>query len=480
MFQSIRLTPLDALLGFEKVIESTWFFSERLDPLALRRSLSTLASQHPVLCGRVGRLPGRHHSPLHGWELRRADVRRDDADLIPLRVRSEPGTSQQAAAVPDPAAFAAAVQSGGAVMAGRSPVLAASLTNYEGGGSALNVRLSHALADASGFYRLVREWSRLHSAADSGGAAPAPLELSRECVEAPVREWQGYEDGYGDGPAALDLSSWRGAALFWLLRALGPASVPTPASASTASAAGGPPGRRQYLRLTAGDVSALRAHCRAAGAARKPSANEALVASLCRVVSRQLRVPSATACSLAMVFDVRHAARLPPAYLGNAFHLLHAPPTASPWHELPLAEVCALVRALALRPLQGNALDDPCTLSGGWLAHALSLQRGRLPAPPPLPPPPPPSPSEPGRAAAAAACSLVSNYQAHLPAFAVAFGGGECLRVAPAAGDAIQMVPGPQGGVDVYLNGVAAGGHQLDGAALREAVMAGGGVVAEI
>ena len=37
------------------------------------------------------------------------------------------------------------------------------------------------------------------------------------------------------------------------------------------------------------------------------------------------------------------------------------------------------VRALALRPLQGNALDDPCTLSGGWLAHALSLQRGRLP-----------------------------------------------------------------------------------------------------
>ena len=72
-----------------------------------------------MLCGRVGRLPGRHHSPLHGWELRRADVRRDDADLIPLRVRSEPGTSQQAAAVPDPAAFAAAVQSGGAVMAGK-------------------------------------------------------------------------------------------------------------------------------------------------------------------------------------------------------------------------------------------------------------------------------------------------------------------------------------------------------------------------
>ena len=110
-----------------------------------------------MLCGRVGRLPGRHHSPLHGWELRRADVRRDDADLIPLRVRSEPGTSQQAAAVPDPAAFAAAVQSGGAIMAGRSPLLAASLTNYEGGGSALNVRLSHALADASGFYRLVGE-----------------------------------------------------------------------------------------------------------------------------------------------------------------------------------------------------------------------------------------------------------------------------------------------------------------------------------
>ena len=37
---------------------------------------------------------------------------------------------------------------------------------------------------------------------------------------------------------------------------------------------------------------------------------------------------------------------------GNAFHLLHAPATAAPWHEMPLADVCALVRALALRPLQ--------------------------------------------------------------------------------------------------------------------------------
>ena len=112
-----------------------------------------------------------------------------------------------------------------------------------------------------------------------------------------------------------------------------------------------------------------------------------------------------------MVFDVRRPARLPRHFVGNAFHLAAAPSTAPPWHEQPLAEVCARVHALALRPFEGNALDDPRTLSGGWLASCRMLEQGKLPPPP-----------QPGGAAASLA--LVANFQAHLPSFAGDFGAG--------------------------------------------------------
>ena len=466
MPQRSALGTLDALLGFEKVIEATWFFTERIEPTSLRTSLSRLASRYPLLASHVSRRSGRHRSPLHGWEIRGLTPE------VPFGVRTEAGTSRAAASTTDASRFLGVeVRSGAAVMAGRSQVMAVALTNFDGGGSAVGVRLSHAVADASGFYRIVREWSRLHNGdgglaggdcagADqdsSSGEDGAPLlELRRDCVEAahqaarragpaPAAQEQGRADG------AFDTSSWRGAALFHVIRALGPAPPPVAS--------------RRRLELSAADVLALRASCVAAGA-RRPSANEAVVASLCRAVSRALRLPPGARCSLSMVFDVRRAARLPPEYAGNAFHLLHAPATEAPWHEMPLAEVCALVRALALRPLQGNSLDDPLTLSGGWLALTQMLERGIL------------APTGGGGSAdggggggsGSMACSLVANYQAHLPAFAVEFGGGECLRVVPGAGDALQMVAGPRGGVDVYLN-LQLGGGNAEWAQLREAVL---------
>ena len=70
-----------------------------------------------------------------------------------------------------------------------------------------------------------------------------------------------------------------------------------------------------------------------------------------------------------------------------------------------------------------------------------------------------------------ASCTLVANYQAHLPAFAVDFGGGECFRVVPGGGDSLQMAPGPGGGVDVYLNQLQLGGGHAEWARLREAVL---------
>ena len=454
------LSALDALLGFEKVIEATWFFSERIEPASLRASLSRLASRYPLLASHVSRRSGRHRSPLHGWEIRGLTPE------VPFGVRTEAGTSRAAASATDASRFLGVeVRSGAAVMAGRSQVMAVALTNFDGGGSAVGVRLSHAVADASGFYRIMREWSRLHNGDgglaggdcaggdqdDGSGEDGSPLlELRRDCVEAAHRAGApAQEQGRAEG--AFDTSSWRGAALFHVIRALSPAPLPLAS--------------RRRLELSAADVLALRARCVAAGA-RRPSANEAVVASLCRAVSSALRLPPGARCSLSMVFDVRRAARLPPEYAGNAFHLLHAPATDEPWHEMSLADVCALVRTLALRPLQGNSLDDPLTLSGGWLAHARMLEQGMLP-------PTGGGGGGGGGGDGGMACSLVANYQAHLPAFAVDFGGGECLRVVPGAGDALQMSPGPGGGVDVYLNQLGGGNAEWRAQQLREAVVLG-------
>ena len=113
---------------------------------------------------------------------------------------------------------------------------------------------------------------------------------------------------------------------------------------------------------------------------------------------------------------MRRAARLPDEYAGNAFHLLHAPATEVAWHAMPLADVCALVRTLARPPRGGDARDDPPTLRGGWLSHARMLEQGVLP--------PIGGGGGGGGGGGDASCTLVANYQAHLPAFAVDFGGG--------------------------------------------------------
>ena len=98
------------------------------------------------------------------------------------------------------------------MMAGRSAVMAVALTNFDGGGSAVGVRLSHAVADASGFYRIVREWSRLHSG--RGGPARGGVRGGeQEGTGAPCasgeqergRGEDGSEDGSQDGAPRLEL-----------------------------------------------------------------------------------------------------------------------------------------------------------------------------------------------------------------------------------------------------------------------------------
>lgn len=417
----VRLTPLDSLLGFQKTIAATWYFQKTIDAGQLRMSLARLVRRHPALGGRVMRPLGWHHSALHGFQ-----VCSHEGGPGVMHVRHEPGTSWDAAAVPDPKRQQIHHVPTAAVMSGRAPPFAAMLTNFASGGSSLGIAMSHALVDAHGFYSVVREWARLH-AIDDDHFDDSDLIFDRECTE--VAEERAAQLGTMAEVRALDLTSWRGSALFGMLRMLSSGSSPPSVAPRT------------RLVLSRRDVNDLRRTCRVDGVRWRPSKAEALVASVARAVTRSLRLPPAATCQLQMVFDARAACRLPGAYVGNAFHLLSAAPSAPPPHDVPLSEVLDGVHALSLRAFVGNTWDDPHSLAGGWLRHQQLLRAGRLPLP-----------GGAGTASGAEATAIIANYQAHLPAFRANFGAGSVLRVVPSAGDTLQMVAGADGGVDVYLN----------------------------
>ena len=104
-------------------------------------------------------------------------------------------------------------------------------------------------------------------------------------------------------------------------------------------------------------------------------------------------------------------------------------------------------------------MDEPASLSGGWRWNAAMLERGWLPSRSPAAREAAPS-AVPGQEAP---IILVANFQAHLPAFEATFNAGACVRCVPGPGDTMQMVAGPNGGTDVYLN---LGGHGAGGLGL--------------
>jgi hypothetical protein len=472
----MRLTPLDVLLGHQKVIECTWFFPGSIDALSLRRSLRLLTRIYPMVGGRLVRQPywsKQHLSPLHGWQVRRSTV--DDAGIL-LHINSATArSSQEAASLVDPSSlYCDQSCNPRRVMVGDSPVMAAALTNFADGGSAVGLRISHAVVDANGFYQLANEWSRLHqqldllSGGDGGeaedGAEPPLLKLQRDVVEAPLLDRTQTSSPLSDehrdrALSAIDMTSWRGAALFWALQTL---DRPSPAASWP----------RAHVALSAADVDELRARCAVGSTARRPAKAEACIASLARVASRALHLPDSTEVVLQMPFDVRRAARLPASYAGNAFHVIEGRPMPRAPHAMDVASLCANIRELTTRSLFGNSMDDPSTLSGGWLWNARMLGRGWMPARSPAPDE---TSGQPVGAAPSATPvhRLVANFQAHLPAFDVTFGAGECMRAVPGVGDTLQIVAGPRNGVDLYLNLGAplAGQPPQDWSQLREQLL---------
>lgn len=460
------LLPIDVLLGRQHVIELAFIFPGRIEVPALRSSFAALCAKYPVLMGRMRRSTlswkgcASNPTPLHGWELRCDDDEHatpcDDA-LLPLQVRRCGGSCLDVASSSHvmPSDFMQSAAGASAIMGGRAPPMMASLTHFDGGGSALGVRLSHGVTDAAGLYRLLFEWSRLHAGRTASGGCDDDrdgLVFQRDEVRSTImahvraadeerqlgNHHQQAEDRRNAALTAVDLRTWSGSALYRLMGALA-----TPPQLSTP---------RLHLSLSLDEVDELRSTCRHAGASRRPSANEALVASLSRVATRMLRLPATARCQLQMVFDVRRAARLPQGFVGNAFHSLDSAPTAAAPHAMPIAELCAIVRELAQRPFAeaANSYSNPASLKGGWLWMMAMLERGRLPSASPHATDAHEYASQP----AAVSHKLLANYQAHFPAEKLMFGdaGGACIRVVPGLGDHLQMVPRPRGGVDVYLN----------------------------
>ncbi len=472
----LRLTPQDALFGFSRIIDCTWFFPGQLAPASLRRSLAAVAQRTLLpLSWRVARGDGdvaarRPRPPFSGWELRPCA----EAQGVPLIVRQYAGSDTFAEA----AARAHAREDGGLafveagtgglsscaeVMDGREPVLAVVLTQFgEDGrdGSAVGVRASHAACDAAGLHRVVAEWGRLHRALDTGDTDAASWSRTdrtdrtdRTAVFAAAKAAAGPERG-GDPRGGVDLSGWRGSALWWCMRKL---------SALGERRAGARPARA-LLSFRGEELAALvrRANARRANAGAGRTAphtvgkGEALCGALVRELVRPLHAPTTTGAQpspprsyrVAMPVDLRGGRAgldLSSEYTGNAVHTLCTPAVVPDGADGAPAD-CAFTRVV--HDLGRSVRETPETVAGEWARHFANLGHGRLVA---------------GGAGGDddGSVTVVANSQRHLmrtttlaPELAL-FGpaGGRCVRVLPGPSDTIQLLPQAIGdGVDVLIN----------------------------
>ena len=402
----VRLTALDALLGYQKTIEATWCYPGHLDIMALQASLDTLLKVEPLIGGRILR-SSQSTSPFDGFYLNGSS-----STSVVVHARSEQGTSRDIAMISDLGGrFHRRPPEPEAVMGGRVPVISVCATNFDGGGSALAVAMSHGIVDASGFYRTVARWSRLHEGRERDVSCPL---LSRECILKLLSDRQVRARG-GEAetaPAALDLSSWRGALLWRLVRLFGRQQLSERPL-------------RALISFTADEVEMIRAACSSAGEAKPPTANEALSATLSRGIGRLLGLDGSW--RLQSVVDMRRHALLPPGFLGNAFHVLQT--EQSQLTEQSLADACATFRCLGQ-----SARRDPAHVTDTWLERLALLEEGRL------------------TGEATGSQTITTNFQCRLPSLDASFGAGAPLRVVPGVGDTIQMVAAPAGGIDVFLN----------------------------
>ena len=437
----MRLTAADALLGFQKVIDATFFFRKAIDKARLEASLQALLAVQPMLGSTVRRRGPALH-PLEGWEV----VSGASEPSLLIEQRSASGTSCKAALEPDPGARFVPVFDGEAVMRGSRQCMGVAHTSFENGGSAVGVAISHAVVDGIGFYDLMTAWSVLHESDcdDASTAAARQLVSSRTALEGLLLSPSLEPTLEGEQARAWDLTTWRATAAWNLLRLLGRSQLQQRP-------------QRASLSFTAEELRSLKRRCQPADTSWRPSTYEALASAVCAAATRLLGVPATSTVRMHLPAnirhlsgllppkfiardapEIRHPSGLPPKFIGNAFHLLSSPSPCPAPHSVPLVQTCEAFRVLTA-PLRSH----PARTTAAWLQHLRMLQSGRLPLPVHC--------SE-GSSGSTPALDLFTNFQAKLPAFKVSFGTGPPLRVVPGVGDTVQMVPASAGGIEVFLN----------------------------
>ena len=214
----LRLSPLDALYGATKVLHGIWFFRTTLDPGQLQESLHIFAKRYPSFSSRII-AHRRSASPFCGYALH-------PNGEIPLHIVRKSILGYDEVAYPDPAlhvgnhshlydpptglGLLSLVPSltPHSVFAGDRPVLELQLTQFQQGGSAIGVAISHGVVDAKGMHLVMSNilpWSNVRRTDQ--------LVESRECLENMASF---HEDDADDG--GLDLTGLRGRALWWCLR----------------------------------------------------------------------------------------------------------------------------------------------------------------------------------------------------------------------------------------------------------------------
>lgn len=434
--RSCELLAMEALYGSQKTISATYFFAGPLDLVGLRSSLAGLLAAVPLLGGRMRRHPPQQGqaggcSPLSGWVAEVAAGAGPAATSLVVRRHS--GTAADAAAGTDPGdRFASRpscwAQMGRAWWGAAPPPLNATLTRFDGGGTALGIAISHALCDGDGFHRVVQAWAGGHTTGcwrDAGR-----LQLSRAGLRTCL-----MARGAGEPGAGLQLASARGRVLWGALGWLG--------AAGGGAAASGP---RGVAVFTGAELDAMSAtDSRTLG--RPVSRGTSLAWRLTVAAARLLLQPAARGLPVALIVptNVRlltGAERIlsSPQYIGNAVYTMRCTDSANPDLLRRFDKLAAERRA---QP--GEILEQ-------WLAELQELEAGRLPA----------SSSQGG------ALEFIFNHQAGFRSAeaAVGFGAGLPLRMVPnLESDTFHTVRslGVGGGVDVYVNMPATTQHLVPG-----------------
>ncbi len=399
------LTALDRA-NLLLILRGLWVFDRPLDTEHLGKGLERLLALYPHLAGRM----------VAGARVELCN------EGVLLETMSQPKTTVgDVCAAPDRAGRFAPVLRKARVKKGKQAPMVVRITELADG-AVLGIRCTHACLDGASFFGMVRDWSRL-----CGGREVEPPVLDPSRVPSPL-----------DRPKAELLA--RLDELGWVKPGWGSAIAALPAF---------PPGRllerSPAIQLGREALAELKGRVAAAAGRDGLSTGTALAAHLTRMAVRLHGHEDGTPCQQVLVADARdRAPTLPARFVGNA-----ALPVATPFEAgASLAEIAARAHD-TLAPFVARPSPEAAEV----LALSREIVRRRVIRMPydvlgahvPRPP-----------------VTYINNF-ARMPVYDLDFGEpGSPIRPVRAIPhdlpDPFLLWPAPpdQGGIEVYLTGVAA------------------------